>query len=602
MPGVLPSPTDCCTPCSDSICVPTPLETIITEVVQDILASIAFGYVNVKNAPYNATGNGTTDDTLAIQTAMAAVGRGLVFFPPGVYKTSASLVPARGQTLLGCGYTADPTASQRAATCILKSGNYDGITINLPEVQIRNLQVDGNGNGGDGIYCAGPQAVLDCVSSTGNLGAGFRFGSKTASTNTNLGRFTRLQALGNASHGVYVHDTTPAPNVNACRWDLLDLRSNGGDGIRVENALANYFTGVLTESNSGCGVRFMAAARGQVFDWTYMEADTLGTAIFELGSSQCEINGTRPDSPDLIVDNNGANSENRILGRDYSKHAFPSWRQAMARIWRVSDPAYTGDLFIQQSGNDEYELRNKGNTAGTVKIRCDGAPGVGILDADRLIVGVTGLTVDGSANVGIGTASQTTDLEIVPRGTGTSSVIINGTAANVSGSILWQKGANQYRAHIVPYDTNNVAFAFDCAFVGGNWVSGNVAANYRIYKNSGNLVFDAATGVAAGGNIPSFTEACHLTGAGWLALNKPAAVESGGNAVMGQANLVAGTVTVPNTRITATSRIFLTIQTPGGSPGAVYISARSAGVSFDITSTDAGDTSVVGWLIVEGLP
>jgi len=46
------------------------------------------GWVNVKNAPYNATGDGITDDTAAIQSAINAVGAaggGVVFFPKGVY-------------------------------------------------------------------------------------------------------------------------------------------------------------------------------------------------------------------------------------------------------------------------------------------------------------------------------------------------------------------------------------------------------------------------------------------------------------------------------------------------------------------------------------
>lgn len=71
------------------------------------------------------------------------------------------------------------------------------------------------------------------------------------------------------------------------------------------------------------------------------------------------------------------------------------------------------------------------------------------------------------------------------------------------------------------------------------------------------------------------------------------------NGSMGVATLVNGTVTVANTRVTANSRIFLSVQTPGGTPGAALrVSARTPGTSFAI-STAAGDTSVVAWLIVE---
>lgn len=67
----------------------------------------------------------------------------------------------------------------------------------------------------------------------------------------------------------------------------------------------------------------------------------------------------------------------------------------------------------------------------------------------------------------------------------------------------------------------------------------------------------------------------------------------------GTAVLVAGTVTVALPSVTAATHILLTIQTPGGTVGAVYVSARTAGTSFVITSTSATDTSTVAWAAVE---
>lgn len=76
-------------------------------------------------------------------------------------------------------------------------------------------------------------------------------------------------------------------------------------------------------------------------------------------------------------------------------------------------------------------------------------------------------------------------------------------------------------------------------------------------------------------------------------------VAEGSNAKQGTATLVAGTVAVANTSVTSTSRIFLTAQNTGGTPGALRVSARSAGVSFTITSTSSTDTSVVAYEIFE---
>lgn len=60
---------------------------------------------NVTSPLYGAEGDGTTDDTTAIQAAMtaAALVNGTVFFPRGTYKTTAALTMASTVTLLGEG-------------------------------------------------------------------------------------------------------------------------------------------------------------------------------------------------------------------------------------------------------------------------------------------------------------------------------------------------------------------------------------------------------------------------------------------------------------------------------------------------------------------
>lgn len=76
-------------------------------------------------------------------------------------------------------------------------------------------------------------------------------------------------------------------------------------------------------------------------------------------------------------------------------------------------------------------------------------------------------------------------------------------------------------------------------------------------------------------------------------------VAEGANAKQGTAVLVAGTVTVANSSVTANSRILLTSQADGGTPGFVRVSARVAGTSFTITSSNAADTSTIAYEILE---
>lgn len=79
-------------------------------------------------------------------------------------------------------------------------------------------------------------------------------------------------------------------------------------------------------------------------------------------------------------------------------------------------------------------------------------------------------------------------------------------------------------------------------------------------------------------------------------------IKEGTNATMGNAVLVAGTVVVNTTKVTANSRIFLTAQNNGGTVGAVSVSARTPGTSFTITSLNVLDTSTIGWIIMEPTP
>ena len=76
-------------------------------------------------------------------------------------------------------------------------------------------------------------------------------------------------------------------------------------------------------------------------------------------------------------------------------------------------------------------------------------------------------------------------------------------------------------------------------------------------------------------------------------------VKEGTNATAGAAVLVGGTVTVATTKVTANSRIQVTSNVDGGTPGWLRVSARVAGTSFTITSSSGTDTSTVAWVIVE---
>lgn len=85
-------------------------------------------------------------------------------------------------------------------------------------------------------------------------------------------------------------------------------------------------------------------------------------------------------------------------------------------------------------------------------------------------------------------------------------------------------------------------------------------------------------------------------------------IKEGSNARMGVATLAAGTVTVSNTSITASTRVFLTRvdQNSSTALGHLEVGTVTAGTSFvinaqksDLSGLETNDTSIVSWMLVE---
>lgn len=111
--------------------------------------------------------------------------------------------------------------------------------------------------------------------------------------------------------------------------------------------------------------------------------------------------------------------------------------------------------------------------------------------------------------------------------------------------------------------------------------------NGKVYTgNVSNVLDDGSGNASVSGNFDVATA------------GKGLQVKEGSNAKQGTATLSAGTVIVSNTSVTASSRIFLTAQ-DNNSTGALRVSARTAGTSFTITSSNAGDSGVVAYEIFE---
>lgn len=250
---------------------------------------------------FGAIGDGTTDDTTAIQTAIdnaSAANIRQVNFLAKPYLISSTIIVPYGMTLQGQGNVSvlGTSGSDSNPTRLIKKSTMTtvGLKINESLVTLRNISVFAQvGATGDGIWVAKNYATLDQVSSNGHSGIGIRLGGSSAEyRNTNCFSLNRVEVSENTSHGIHIGDkfqTYPTADCNAGIITSLVARNNGGDGVLVENAWGNTYTNLLTELNGGYGMHLTTeAAKSTIVGGDFDESNTTGQ-LYNQGIYNCLI-------------------------------------------------------------------------------------------------------------------------------------------------------------------------------------------------------------------------------------------------------------------------------------------------------------------------
>jgi len=312
--------------------------------------------VSVKD--FGAVGDGVTDDTAAIQAAidyLDAGNGGVVYLGRGKYRITTSL-DLKGNILLrGEGHMRyNETAVNNCATYIIKDGNFEGVYLrDLCGLEYVTV-LGASGNGNDGIVFRGGRAFLTNVGSIGHGGVGIKVGK--SGDNCNLWKITNCVVRDNNSHGLYVDDPDNAnPDTNAGLLLGIECRENGGDGVRVENAIDNTFINIQTFENTGVGVhlvfRSSCKCNGHTIINTYDELNVGGASIIDAGCIRNRIIGRNSGSGQWTVND----SNNYVLGND------PNFETQMG--------FYDGFFFEGDGTDQNYEVNLSGDNLYTQALK-----------------------------------------------------------------------------------------------------------------------------------------------------------------------------------------------------------------------------------------
>ena len=495
--------------------------------VDQVGSAYTFGafpqYFNVRSPLYGATGNGTTDDTTAIQAAIAAcqaAGTGTVYFPAGTYKHSGTLSYIQNMNWLGEGSESvflNYTGSTQAVTVSLSgtftggtyAGTFRGFTLsgysagssavglqygNLQGIDISDVVIEGFG--GKGFYA---------VNSSGDW----------AEQNNIRIRVEQCGTAGTPADSAVVFDTSSFDysNFDYSNFDFLIVTGNGTGGITLQNGA----------QLQGCCLR----VRGDFY-------------------------GTSGNTAAVIAIDPGNTS-----GTSYITNALC-------------------DIAVESagSGTGHYTLL-QGSTSSTSQFT-----GTGVFSFSPVGPAFQGYSTAGASfsfagiinDPVIGTTTPGEDGLMVYGQTITNGITVLGNGNFASGNpVMFLNSASQ-------------SWQFFCDKNTGNW-----GVYDQTHSATGLQVTPSTLNVqVAAGNVDVQTA------------GKGLQVAEGSNAKQGTLTLNGTTaVVVSNTSVTANSRIFLTIQSPAGTPGSPYVSARTASTSFSVKSTASGDTSTCAYEIFE---
>lgn len=366
--------------------------------------------------------------------------------------------------------------------------------------------------------------------------------------------------------------TTNTTNIATNTADILAKVSKAGDTL----------SGTLTSTQTPVtNVAFAASVTGDSQARFAVRMD--GDLEWGSGAATRDVTLTRASAAQLRVTPSANASASTSAGGALNVTNTGSTGAGIVAYTEQATPA--GHLMVSRVNNATFNQSNifaqYNGTGHNVNISHAGTGSassglnVGSTNPDHSAVGIGGVeTAKGTIKVthtGTGTDASASALSIDLAGTGTASqgIFMTGTNGGTTGNLL---------------EIRN----------GGTGPVFRVTATGSTQLGSGTGSPDVTLARGAAGRLDLNSTDLRIGSVG-----RGLQIQEGTNAKMGTATLVGGTVTVANTSVTANSRIFLTSQADGGTPGFLRVSTRTPGTNFTITSGSGADTSTVAYLIIE---
>lgn len=573
--------------------------------------------VSVKD--HGALGDGTTDDTSAINAAVGSLpaAGGTLFFPPGNYllNGSSTITLSKPITVKG----ASPVASS-----IRIGSSFTGteaFTVTSDDVVFEGIEIRGNSSTVTSNPVASAISTTNGSKSLRILNTTIQFINAYAvkvfanSSSTIHGGMIANSKIQSCAGGVYIKGDNASGNV-AANWEIsnlftrfLGVNSGGSanlDGIRIEDAwdvlVQNTFTW-MNASTGGTGSSFRVI--GNCAATFVVNLDALGPTTSTSGNVSLEANAN--GSPQNVQITGGVIQQGNVglnIAGATTQVRVGSVRfinnQTHGATVSTSGPAvYFDSVFFSGNGagatGTNYDLNWSGTTTGFVT-NCRFA---------SAIVAVNNAGVQQSINIAAAQNVRFFNADFQGLGQAQANWFTNLPAYATTNNV-----SNQRFAFLTDVDFNYATgpgrVAIQPFAAGNNCLSLNVQGTdtndrFRLTGDGainigpGNAARDTQWGRQGVANIGTTNSDITINLAG-----KTLKVQSGTNAKAGTAAaMTAGSVTVSTTAVTANSVIVASLKTAGGTVGAPFVSAVTPGTSFTLKSTSGTDTSVYNWIILE---